>query len=66
MFFHNNTQEFMAIKFTETVDYQNLWVLARKMAGDEKKRHMELVQFREQRKAEKLARKKRQENQKSA
>jgi hypothetical protein len=66
MFFRNNTQEFMAVKFTEAVDYQNLQVLARKMAGDEKKRRMELVQFREQRKAEKLERKKKRENQKSA
>src|SRR5438270_41661 len=57
MFFRNNTQAFMAAKFTEAVDYQNLRDLARKAAGDEKKRRMELVQFQEQRKAEKQARK---------
>ncbi len=45
MFFHNNMQAFMAAKFTEAVDYQNSRDLARKRAGDEKKRRMELVQF---------------------
>ena len=48
MFFRNNTQAFMAAKFTEAVDYQHLRDLARKAAGDEKKRCIELVQFREQ------------------
>ncbi len=38
----------MAAKFTEAVDYQHLRDLARKAAGDEKKRCIELVQFREQ------------------
>lgn len=64
MFFRNNTQAFMAVKFTEAVDYQHLRHLARKAAGDEKKRRIELVQFREQRKVEKQARKEKRKNQK--
>ncbi len=64
MFFHNNIQAFMAAKFTEAVDYQHLRDLARKAAGDKKKRCIELIQFQEQRKAEKQARKEKWENQK--
>jgi len=37
MFFHNNTQAFMAAKFTEVEDHQYLHKLAREIQGDEKK-----------------------------
>ena len=58
MFFRNNTQAFMAAKFTEEEDYRYLHKLARDANGEEKKRRKELVEFRDKRQAEKIARKK--------
>jgi len=57
MFFRNNTQTFMAAKFTEEEDYRYLHKLARDANGEEKKRRKELVEFRDKRQAEKIARK---------
>ena len=57
MFFRNNTQAFMAAKFTEEEDYRYIHKLAREANGEEKKRRKELVDFREKRQAEKTARK---------
>ncbi|KAF8813366.1 hypothetical protein BYT27DRAFT_7250897, partial [Phlegmacium glaucopus] len=56
MFFRNNTQAFMAAKFTEAVDYQHLHKLGREK-GDEKQRRKEIVEHRDRRQAEKTARK---------
>lgn len=60
MYFRNNTQAFMAAKFTEDEDYKYLHALARKN-DDERKRRRELVEFRDKREAEKIARKNRRE-----
>lgn len=57
MFFHNNTQAFMAAKFTEVEDHQYLHKLARETQGDEKKRKKEIVEYRDKRQAEKTAQK---------
>ena len=57
MFFRNNTQAFMAAKFTEEEDYHYIRKLAREANGEEKKRRKELVDFRDKRQAEKIARK---------
>src|SRR6266511_1941366 len=59
IFFQNNTQAFMAAKFTEAADYQYLRKLARDANGDEQKRHKELVEFRDKQQKEKTARKER-------
>ena len=59
IFFRNNTQAFMAAKFTEAADYQYLRKLARDANGDEQKRHKELVEFRDKQQKEKTARKER-------
>ncbi|KAF8805861.1 hypothetical protein BYT27DRAFT_7103543, partial [Phlegmacium glaucopus] len=45
MFFRNNTQAFMAAKFTEEEDYCYLHKLAREANGEERKRRKELVDF---------------------
>jgi len=37
MFYKNNTQAFMAAKFTEPEDYQYLCMLARESQGEEKR-----------------------------
>jgi len=58
MFFRNNTQTFMAAKFTEEEDYHYIQKLAREANGEEKKRRKELVDFRDKRQAEKTACKK--------
>ncbi|KAF8814580.1 hypothetical protein BYT27DRAFT_7219796 [Phlegmacium glaucopus] len=60
MFFRNNTQAFMAAKFTEAVDYQHLHKLGREK-GDEKQRRKEIVEHRDRRQAEKTARKEKRE-----
>ena len=57
MFFRNNTQAFMAAKFTEPADYQFLRQLARDASGDERQRCKELVEFRDKQQQEKTARK---------
>jgi hypothetical protein len=56
-FYRNNTEAFMATKFTEEEDYQYIHKLGRETNGEEKKRRKELVDFRDQRQAEKTARK---------
>ena len=56
MFFRNNTQAFMAAKFTEEEDYCYIHKLAQEN-GEEKKRRKELVEFRDKRQAEKTTRK---------
>src|SRR6266540_6089857 len=56
IFFQNNTQVFMAAKFTEAADYQYLCKLARDANGDEQKRRKELVEFRDKQQKEKTAR----------
>jgi hypothetical protein len=58
MFFRNNTQAFMAAKFTEEEDYRYIHKLAREANGEEKKRRKELVDFRDKRQAKKTASKK--------
>jgi hypothetical protein len=55
MFFCNNTQEFMATKFTEEEDYQYIHKLGHEANGEEKKRRKKLVDFRDKRHAEKIA-----------
>ena len=45
MFFRNNTQAFMAAKFTEEEDYHYIHKLAQEANGEEKKRRKELVDF---------------------
>ena len=66
MFFRNNTQAFMAAKFTEEDDYHYIHKLARDANVEEKKRRKELVEFRDKRQAEKNARKEvRQQNAKA-
>ena len=57
MFYRNNTQAFMAAKFTKEEDYQYIHKLARETNGEEKKRQKELVDFCDKRQAEKIARK---------
>jgi len=57
MFFRNNTQAFMAAKFTEPADYQFLCQLARDASGDERQRRKELVEFHDKQQQEKTARK---------
>ena len=61
MFFHNNTQTFMAENFTEEEDYCYIHKLAREANGEEKKRRKELVDFCDKRQAEKTVCKKVQE-----
>jgi hypothetical protein len=56
MFFRNNTEAFMATKFTEE-DYQYIHKLGREANGEEKKRRNELTDFRDKRQAKKTARK---------
>ena len=55
IFFQNNTQAFMAAKFTEAADYQYLYKLARDANGDEKKRCKELVEFHNKQQKKKTA-----------
>ncbi len=57
MFFRNNTQAFMAAKFTEPADYQFLRQLARDASGDERQRHKELVEFHDKQQQKKTAQK---------
>ena len=57
MFFRNNTQTFMAAKFTEEEDYRYLHKFAQDSNGEEEKRHKKLVEFRDKQQAEKIARK---------
>ena len=57
MYFRNNTQAFMAAKFTEEEDFHYLHRLAREANGEERKRRKELIEFRDKRQAEKTARK---------
>ena len=57
MFFQNNTQAFMAAKFTEPADYQHLCQLARDVSVDEGQRCKELVEFHDKQQKEKTARK---------
>jgi hypothetical protein len=64
MFFHNNTQAFMAAKFTEAVDYQHLRHLARKTAGDEKRGVLNWFSFENRERFEKQARKEKRKNRK--
>ena len=61
MFFRNNTEAFMETKFTEEENYQYIHKLGREANGEEKKRHNELVEFRDQQQAKKTARKEVQE-----
>ena len=56
MFFKNDTESFMAAKFTEKEDYQFLHKLGRESQGLEKERKKELVKFRDERQAKKTAR----------
>lgn len=56
MFFRNNTQAFMAAKFTDE-DFAYVRKLARESVGEEKKRRQDLIDFRDKKQAEKLARK---------
>ena len=58
MFYKNNTQAFMAAKFTEPEDYQYLHKLACESQGEEKQRRKEIVEFRDSRQAKKTAQKK--------
>ena len=55
MFFQNNTQAFIAAKFTEPADYQFLCQLARDASGDKRQRHKEIVEFRDKQQKEKTA-----------
>src|SRR6266508_1970176 len=57
MYFRNNTQAFMAAKFTEEEDFNYLHRLAREANGEERKRHKELIEFRDKQQAEKTAHK---------
>ena len=61
MFYKNNTQAFMAAKFTEPEDYQYLRMLARESHGEEKQRRKEIVEFRDIRQAKKTAQKEKRE-----
>ena len=61
MFYRNNTQAFMAAKFTEPEDYQYLRKLARECQGEEKERRKEIIEFRDKHQAEKIARKEKRE-----
>ena len=45
MFYKNNTQAFMATKFTEPEDYQYLCMLACKSQEEEKQQQKEIVEF---------------------
>jgi len=53
----NNTQAFMAAKFTEPADYQFLHQLPRDASGDERQRRKEIVEFHDKQQKEKTARK---------
>ena len=53
MFYKNNTQAFMAAKFTEPEDYQYLRMLAHESQGEEKQRRKDIVEFRDIRQAKK-------------
>jgi hypothetical protein len=55
MFYKNNTQAFMAAKFTEPEDYQYLHMLAHKSQGEEKQQQKEIVEFCDIREAKKTA-----------
>jgi hypothetical protein len=61
MFYRNNTQAFMAAKFTEAEDYQYLHRLARECQKEEKERMKEITEFRDKHQAEKIARKEKRE-----
>ena len=58
MFYKNNTQAFMAAKFTEPEDYKYLHMLARESRGEEKQWQKEIVEFHDTRQANKTAQKK--------
>jgi len=55
MFFRNNTQAFMAAKFTKEQDYRYIHKLAQEANNEEKKCCQELVEFHDQRQARKTA-----------
>lgn len=55
MFFRNNTEAFMAAKFTEKEDFQYLHMLGRESQKAEKMRRKEIVEFRDQRQAARRA-----------
>lgn len=55
MFFQNNTEAFMAAKFTEKEDFQYLHMLGRESQKAEKMRRKEIVEFRDQRQAARKA-----------
>jgi hypothetical protein len=57
MYFSNDTEQFIASKFTEKEDFKFLHQLGRESQADEKKRKKEHVQYQEERRAEKLAKK---------
>src|SRR5688572_27091993 len=47
MFYRNDIQSFMAAKFTEPEDYAYLRKLAQESGGEERKRHQEIIEFRD-------------------
>ena len=55
MFFRNNTEAFMAAKFTEKEDFQYLHMLGRESQKAEKMRRKEIVEFCDQRQAARKA-----------
>jgi hypothetical protein len=55
MFFRNNTEAFMAAKFTEKEDFQYLHMLGRESQKAEKMRRKEIIEFRDQRQAARRA-----------
>jgi hypothetical protein len=57
MFFRNNTQAFMAAKFTKDEDYCYIHKLAHKATRTERAQHKELVEFCDKIQAKKLAHK---------
>ena len=57
MFFCNNTEAFMATKFTEEEDYHYIHKIGQEANGEEKKRCNELVEFHDQQQAKKTAHK---------
>ena len=57
MYFNNDTEQFIASKFTEEEDFKFLHKLGRESQSEEKKRRKEHVQYQEEHHAEKLAKK---------
>ena len=58
MFFRNNTQAFMAAKFTEKEDFEYLHKLGKGTEGIERQRQLDITDFWDKRQADKTARKK--------